>query len=281
MRKRILLANSPDAAAMIECIGQLIAGAGFRSVKADERTVAGFLHHGDADLFVKRTVASSWFTSIADSFGGSRAARALRGAAILDGGRFAHPKAVAAIETRWLGLVRDSCIVSEALAEARILSRFALGDGRNFRRRKWISQHLAGEIRRLHDAGIYTRDLQETNLMLAAHGDEITVYFVDLEDFRRVRKVSEHRRMLNLVHLDRSIGRFISRSQRLRFFYNYLGGRPKHAEARKVVARFFRVRARVQRFRKDLKVVPGKSGGTVGRHAKPLEPLKSLAARGD
>ncbi len=281
MRNRILLASSPDAAAMIECIDQLIAGAGFRSVKADRRTIAGFLHHGDADLFVKRTAASSWFTSIADSFGGSRAARALRGAAILDGGRFAHPKAVAAVETRWLGLVRDSCIVSEALAEARILSRFALADGRNFRRRKWISHHLAGEIRRLHDAGIYTRDLQETNLMLAAHGDEITVYFVDLEDFRRVRKVSEHRRMLNLVHLDRSIGRFISRSQRLRFLYNYLGGRPKRAEARKVVARFFRVRARVQRFRKDLKVVPGKSGGTVGRHAKPFEPIKSLVARGD
>src|SRR6185437_14040726 len=46
-------------------------------------------------------------------------------------------------------------------------------------------------------------------------------YFVDLEDFRRVRRVSKRLRMRNLVHLDRSIGRFASRAKRLRFLYDY------------------------------------------------------------
>jgi len=250
MRKRILFVDRPDAAAVVERIDDLVAGANFRPVKATTRTTAGFLHHNGTEMFLKRTTASSWLTSIADLARGSRAARALRGAAILDRCGFAHPAPVAAFELRSFGLVRASCVVSEALGDARILSRFALADGRNFRRRKWISERLAREIHRLHEAGIYTRDLQETNLMLAARGDEITVYFVDLEDFRCVRRVPARQRMLNLVHLDRSIGRFVSRSQRLRFFYNYLGQRPQAAQTRRLLADFFRTRARVERARR-------------------------------
>jgi hypothetical protein len=72
---------------------------------------------------------------------------------------------------------------------------------------------------------------------------------VDLEDFRYVGHVSERCRMLNLVHLDRSIGRFLCRSQRLRFFYNYLGGRPAHEEARKRVGELFEIRRRIEQRR--------------------------------
>jgi Lipopolysaccharide kinase (Kdo/WaaP) family len=246
MSVRILLATPALDAAAFQRLEDLVAGPDFRPIKSNERTIAGFLRHNDEELFVKRKVAGSWLTSINDSVRGSSARRALRGAAILDHAGFAHPKPVAAFEWRKLGLVQASCVISAALTDANILSRFALTDGRNFRRRKWISAHLAGEIRRLHEAGIYTRDLQETNLMLAASGAEITVYFVDLEDFRRVRRVSKRWRMLNLIHLDRSIGRFVSRSQRLRFFYNYLGGKPERERARRLVAYLAHIRDKVE-----------------------------------
>ncbi|MBI3758330.1 MAG: hypothetical protein HY269_01060 [Deltaproteobacteria bacterium] len=72
------------------------------------------------------------------------------------------------------------------------------------------------------------------------------VYFVDLEDFRRLPTVSEERRMLNLVHLDRTIGRFLPRTQRLRFIYNYLGSRPVRTEARRLVSRFLAIRERAE-----------------------------------
>jgi hypothetical protein len=137
------------------------------------------------------------------------------------------------------------------LRKPRILSRFALADGRNFRRREWISAALAKELRRLHDAGLYTLDLQETNLMLAARDGRLTVYFIDAEDFRRARKVPPNRQMLNLLHLDRSIGRFISRTQRLRFLYNYLGGRPSRAEARRVIGQIAAIGARLDRHKRN------------------------------
>jgi tRNA A-37 threonylcarbamoyl transferase component Bud32 len=263
MRKRILFASSPEGAAIADRIDDLVAGEDFRLKKATPRTTAGFLRYGGSHLFVKRTTAGSWLTSIADAVRGSRASRALHGSAILDRAGFAHPRPVAAVEFRSFGLVRASYLISEALADACILSLFALTDGRNFQRRKWVSQEVAREIQRLHEAGIYTRDMQETNLMLAASGDEIIVYFVDLEDFRRTRHVSARRRMLNLVHLDRSIGRFVSRSQRLRFFYNYLGGKPEPARARGLLARLSRIRNHADKSKNDLTAANTETAGAT------------------
>jgi tRNA A-37 threonylcarbamoyl transferase component Bud32 len=235
MRKRLLYASSPEWAAAAEQIERLIASPGFRMVKATARTSAGFLRWGNSEAFVKRVETNSWFKGILDRIRGSRAARALRGAEILRSAGFAHPQPLAAVE---------SYLLSEALHSARILSEFGLADGRNFQRRQWVSGRVAREICKLHDTGLYTRDMQETNLMLESHGSEITIYFIDLEDFRRVREVSTRRRMLNLIHLDRSIGRFVSEARRLRFFYTYLGARPHRDEARKLVAGVLETRRR-------------------------------------
>jgi len=141
--------------------------------------------------------------------------------------------------------------MSEALENAEILSHFALGrDGgkrHGYARRNSVSDALATELRRLHDAGIYTRDLQETNIMVEEHDGALHFYFLDLEDFRRVSTLSPRRRMLNLVHLDRSIGRFLSRAGRLDFLYAYLGGKPAREARRKSVAEFLALRHSVER----------------------------------
>jgi Lipopolysaccharide kinase (Kdo/WaaP) family len=147
--------------------------------------------------------------------------------------------------------VRASYLISEALEHAQILSHFALGregEARHgYARRKAVSDALAAELRRLHDAGIYTRDLQETNLMVEARDGALRVYFLDLEDLRRASSVSPRRRMLNLVHLDRSIGRFVSRAGRLDFLYAYLGRQLDRAARRKAVADYLEIRRIVQR----------------------------------
>jgi len=120
--------------------------------------------------------------------------------------------------------------------------------GRNVHRRKQISDTVAAQIRRLHESGLYTRDLQETNIMVEEDGaGGFKVYFIDLEDFRRAANVTWDRRVLNLVHLDRSIGRFLCRAARLDFLYSYLGRRPDRAAARKMVAEVKAVRESIDR----------------------------------
>ncbi len=149
------------------------------------------------------------------------------------------------------GAVRASYLISEALEDAQILSHFALGrEGQarhGYARRKATSDALARELRRMHDAGIYTRDLQETNLMVEERGGSPRFYFLDLEDFRRAANVSHRQRMRNLVHLDRSIGRFVSRAGRLDFLYAYLGRKLDRDARRRALAEYLQIRRTVER----------------------------------
>ncbi len=227
-------------AALIEQADQLMDSPAFRVVKAEGKTRAGFLSCPDFPaLFIKRSVVQSRLGGVYELATGSRAARALRGAGILRAAGFHCATPLAAMDATQMGAVRASYLVSEALADARILSHFALGregEARHgYARRKAVSDALAAELRNLHNSGIYTRDLQETNLMVEERDGAMRFYFLDLEDFRRAKSVSRRRRLLNLVHLDRSIGRFVSRAGRLEFLYAYLGRQLDRAARRKAV----------------------------------------------
>jgi hypothetical protein len=272
MRSVVLYARSPEWSAMIELADVMIGLPSFHAVKSEGRTVAGFLDLRDgAQVFLKRVTIPSWSRGIYARIRGSRAARSLAGAAMLSARGFAHPEPLAAMDSYRLGAIRASYILSRAIARADTLSRFALGPneikGRDVRRRKRISDTVAKEVRRLHDAGLYTHDLQETNIMVEDDDSGgFRIYFIDLEDFREATTVSWKRRVLNLVHLDRSIGRFLCRAARLDFLYAYLGKRPSRAEARKIVAEVMASRTAIdQRKHRDASAADRAAISAVGR----------------
>src|SRR6202050_1210312 len=253
MRTVVLYARSPDWRAVVERADELMASVEFRVLKSEARTRAGFFDMpGAGPAFIKRVEVSSWSRGVYARVRGSRAARSLAGAAMLEARGFAHPEPLAAMDLYQGGAIRASYLVSRALINADSLSRFMLGPGeikgRNVHRRKQISDAVAAQVRRLHECGLYTRDLQETNIMVEENqAGGFEVYFIDLEDFRRAANVSWDRRILNLVHLDRSIGRFLCRAARLDFLYSYLGYRPDHATARKIIAEVTAARDAIDR----------------------------------
>ena len=253
MRRVVLYARSPDWREVVERADELMASPDFRVLKSEARTLAGFIDvAGAGPAFIKRVEVSSWISGVIARVRGSRAQRSLAGAAMLKAHGLAHPDPLAAMDLYQAGAIRASYLVSRALINADSLSRFMLGPGeikgRNVHRRKQISDTVAAQIRRLHESGLYTRDLQETNIMVEddARGG-FNVYFIDLEDFRRAANVSWKRRITNLVHLDRSIGRFLCRAARLDFLYSYLGHRPDRATARKIVAEVKAAREAIDR----------------------------------
>lgn len=273
MRKRVLYTAGPQWAAMAERLGELMRGGGFRTLKDEARTRAGLLSGPDgAPVFVKLVRTESWTRGLVAAARGSRVRRWLRGAAMLGAAGFNRPVPLAALEVRRAGAVRESYLVCAALGEASVLSRVVLGDGTvDLRRRRSLLGAVAREVRRLHDAGLYTRDLQETNLMVEGRaGATPRIWFVDLEDFRRVRAVSWRRRLLNLVHLDRSLGRFLTRPARLRFLHDYLDGDARERAARRrIVAQLWRQRSRVEhrhRGRAPRDAEPS-AAAAAGRHA--------------
>ncbi|HSR57575.1 MAG TPA: lipopolysaccharide kinase InaA family protein [Candidatus Binataceae bacterium] len=256
MRRRLLYAESEQMAALIEQADKLMESPAFRIVKDEGRTRAGLLACADGTaIFLKRTAVRSRFAGMLQRIAGSRASRALAGAKMVREAGFHCARPLAALDLIDVGAVCASYVASEALRDAEILSHFALGHPggprRGYARRKAVSDALARELRRLHDAGIYTRDLQETNIMVAELGGVLRFYFLDLEDFRRARSVSRRQRMLNLVHLDRSIGRFMSRAARLNFLYAYIGGNPAKVARRRLAVDFLELRQSVERRHRD------------------------------
>jgi lipopolysaccharide kinase (Kdo/WaaP) family protein len=246
MHKRVLYAADPRWAAMVKRLDELMADGGFRALKDEARTRAGLLRGPDgAMVFVKRVRTGSWTKGLIAAARGSRVRRWLDGAAMLSTAGFNRPKPLAALEVSQAGAVRESYLVCEALTDATVLSGAVLDGGRvHFRSRRALLSAVMREVRRLHDAGLYTLDLQETNLMVRERaGAPPRISFVDLEDFRRVRSVSWQRRMLNLIHLDRSIGRFLTRPARLRCLYDYLDAETMERDERqRAVAQFWQLR---------------------------------------
>jgi hypothetical protein len=256
MRTRVIYARSPQWADVAPRAEELMASAAFEPVKVEAKTTAGFVTIEDGTrAFIKRFDAGGAARALWAKIRGSRARRSLRGAALLQAHGFRCPEPYAALELGDRFSVRASYLISEPLAHAKTLSLF-LNLRRRVRgpeaawRRRMVAA-VAGEIRKLHDVGLFSSDLQETNLMLEdTGGGAPKIYFVDLEGFRNAGRVRWPMRERNLVQLDRSIGRFLDRSARLRFLYAYLGGRPGRGEARAIVARLLGRKAREDRRRR-------------------------------
>jgi hypothetical protein len=247
MAKRILYARSPQWEVVGGRLEDLVHCTQFRIVKKTQRTVAGVTQINGVEVFVKSVTNRSWLKGMIARVCGSRAQNTIRGAKLLQQMGFAYPKLLAAFEQRHSGSVITSYVIVEHLRRPKILSRFALADGRDYHWRRRLSGQLAQTVRDLHGAGCYTRDLQETNVMVESHDGSLQVFFTDLEDFRWLPLVPLQLRLRNLVQLDRSIGQFVSRPHRLRFLYDYLGWNAGRDNVRALVQRLERMRQRTER----------------------------------
>ncbi|MGO9056685.1 MAG: lipopolysaccharide kinase InaA family protein [Candidatus Binataceae bacterium] len=274
MRSRILYARSPQCAALLARADELFACAEFREVKNIARNRAGFFTTAEGTVFVKRFAPGSWVRGLLERLRGSRAARSLRAAEMLTRAGFLAPAPLAAAEDLGLGVIRTSWLLSEALTGAQIMSRFiergqASAQVEKVKRRAALSA-VAECVRRLHDAGLFTSDMQETNLMLDDAQGTLRIHFVDLDGFRRLARVSWQRRRRNLVQLDRSVGRFMSRPERLRFLHHYLGVGWERPAMRELVGRLMRERDRKER---EFARRRARKGGSLGVDAATGESI--------
>ena len=254
MRTVVLYARSPDWREVVERADELMASADFRVIKSEARTRAGFIDvPGAGPAFIKRVDISSWSRGVFQRIRGSRASS------------FARRRCDAeSTRPRASGTARGDGFVSCG-RDSRVVSRQPRADQCRLSeplharpRRNQGSQRASPQTNLGHGGGAnpapprvagFTRAICKRPTSwskITTHGG-FNVYFIDLEDFRRAANVSWKRRITNLVHLDRSIGRFLCRAARLDFLYSYLGHRPDRAAARKIVAEVKAAREAIDR----------------------------------
>jgi len=157
---------------------------------------------------------------------GSPARRAWHGAQLLQAAGVLIPRPLAVAERRVMGMVRESFYVSEAL-----LSQIPLNTYWREYHFKWTGQRrraflqaLADFFRTLHTAGLYVGDLKDENLFVEEQGEtHWQFYVVDLDRVTQHQPLSQQRRFKNIIQLERTLGRNARTSDRLFFFYHYLG----------------------------------------------------------
>jgi len=182
-------------------------------------------------LYLKRYNFFSWRVPWGALFWGSGAMRALSGAAVLSKAGIASAKPVAAVESRCWGMVTQSFFFTEEIEGGKTvdaywrddLSQLAGRDG--FRRRRNFLRSLAALFRSLHGRQLYHDDLKDANILAVGGGQNRAdcFFLLDLEGIRQYRRLSERRRIKNLVQLHRTLGRYLGRTDKICFLKEYLG----------------------------------------------------------
>jgi len=182
---------------------------------------------------------------------GSPARRAWQGAQLLQAAGVLTPRPLAVAEKRYAGVVRESFYVSEAL-----LTQVPLNIYWRERQSRWSWERrcaflrtLAEFFRALHASGLYVGDLKDENLFVEEQGEtRWKFYIVDLDRVTQHRPLHRQRRFKNIIQLERTLGRSARMSERLSFFYHYLGTPlPPRDQRRALVTQLLRLRGQKDR----------------------------------
>lgn len=139
------------------------------------------------------------------------------------------------LERRCGGFVRGA-LVTEEIPGATDLAQLSRSGDPRLRDRQWMAEvatQTARITRALHDAGFAHNDLKWRNLLVSG-GCTPTVYLIDCPSGGFFHgPVLAYRMVKDLACLDKLAKRLLSRSQRLRFYLDYVGRERLCAEDRR------------------------------------------------
>jgi hypothetical protein len=225
---------SEELLELIADCDRLLARPDCRIIKDQEKIKVGRLTLGLASgqlkIYIKRYNAFSLRYRIGSLLLPSGAVRSLRGATILKGAGIETVKPIAAVESRLMGMVCKSFFITEEISTGKTADAYWIENLRPLSifngqrcRREFIAK-LATLFRNLHDAAIYHNDLKDANIIAVPVADRRseTFYLLDLDGVRRFASLSERHRMKNLVQINRTLGKYLTRSERWYFLNFYL-----------------------------------------------------------
>ena len=188
--------------------------------------------HGDMKtVYLKRYNAFSWRYRFGSLFQSSGALKSLDGAAILaeSGIRTARP--LAAVDSRSWGMLNRSFFLSEEIENGKTADAYwreellTVKGKEGTQRRKRFLQGIGELFRCLHQQNVYHNDLKDANILVqpefSTGGEHF--YLLDLEGIRRYRRLNRRRQTKNLVQLNRTLGKYLRATEKLRFLESYLG----------------------------------------------------------
>jgi tRNA A-37 threonylcarbamoyl transferase component Bud32 len=232
---RIYCVGNPELAETLMRLPELLLHPACKTIKSEKKikVVRLPLRIGRTitSVYVKQHNALFFRHRLGSLFCASAALRALSGAATLLQEGYATARPIAAVEYRRRGILVKSFYLAEEIAGARTITNYwrehvlSLKGMERHLKRWTVLRALAGLLKSLHAKGIYHNDLKASNILVRDKGASTDVVFslIDLQGVKKCFHVSQRRRIKNLAQLNRTLGNYLSRTERLFFIKSYGG----------------------------------------------------------
>ncbi|MEM7260833.1 MAG: lipopolysaccharide kinase InaA family protein [Planctomycetota bacterium] len=182
---------------------------------------------GVRKIVVKRRTYSRFWKRLSYCIIRGPLERAWGAARALDVRGVPNPQALALMSERRFGLPHQSILLTEHAGAAEplhadLFERFLPPRSGSRRQLHGETRVLAQLVRRLHDTGIYHRDLNPNNVLIGSDEDGAPRFLlVDLDSIHLGRRLDDRRRAKNLVQLGLLPEGHITTRDRLRFLRDY------------------------------------------------------------
>ena len=191
-------------------------------------------------LFIKRYNPYSLWNSLEAFFSASKATRSWKAAHLLTGIGIDTAEPVAAINYSSFGLPGKCFYITKEIRESEISvqyyeRRFIKNKGPIKERRLFI-RTLARLFMNLHHDGVYHNDLKDFNILVREERGKPVFFLLDLEGVQRFRDIPKRCIIENIMQVNRTIGRIMSRADRVAFIREYCNNKGWKVLAKEVMA---------------------------------------------
>jgi tRNA A-37 threonylcarbamoyl transferase component Bud32 len=121
----------------------------------------------------------------------------------------------------WFG-PRESFLLMEASEEGQEMDRYLLRGFRDFKEKRSFVRSFARWLTSLHQKRLFHKDMKTCNIVVSRKGEEWDFRLLDLEDVLLDKKVDYKKLFKSLLQLNTSTPRVMTRTDRLRFYNEYV-----------------------------------------------------------
>ena len=188
-------------------------------ISSSEKTrVYSFMYEGRKFIF-KSFLNRSMVDPIKNFLAGSRAIRAMRGGDLITENNFLAPEIICIGDGRHINC-GSSFMVTEFIDSNHNVATF-FRDIEDSKSRNQMAFALGSLVGSLHKKGVYHGDLRPGNILIKRNS-KTEFYFIDNERNRKSNFYNETMAVTNLVQLNMLQLSVIGKTERMRFFSNYV-----------------------------------------------------------
>jgi serine/threonine protein kinase len=145
---------------------------------------------------------------------------------------FPSLKPLALMERKnWLGL-QESFLFMEVLEEDQEMDRYILEGFEDLNRKRLFIKAFARWLDSLHRMSLYHKDMKTCNILVSQRGETWNFHLLDFEDILVEEKVNRKKLFRNLLQLNTSTPKVMTKADRFRFFKEYIRLNPIVKEQR-------------------------------------------------